>query len=80
MRRALGNLACLVVGVLLCGFPALSQTQQTAAPPRAATSSPSGQSTPQMSGKLPAEATAGTISGTVVDQTGVVISGARVKL
>ncbi|MFZ0411384.1 MAG: carboxypeptidase-like regulatory domain-containing protein [Candidatus Acidiferrales bacterium] len=80
MRRALGNLACLVVGVLLCGFPALSQTQQTAAPPRAATSSPSGQSTPPMSGKLPAEATAATISGTVVDQTGVVISGARVKL
>ncbi|HEX4543428.1 MAG TPA: carboxypeptidase-like regulatory domain-containing protein [Candidatus Acidoferrum sp.] len=53
-----GRLLWLIPGVLLlCGFPALAQAQDS-----------------------PEPQTAGTISGTVVDKTGAVVVGARVKL
>ena len=55
--------------LLLCSFPALAQSPEPSATPNA--------SAPQQG---PAEPMTGTISGTVVDRTGAVIPGARVKL
>jgi hypothetical protein len=53
-----GRLLWLIPSILLlCGFPALAQTQDS-----------------------PEQQAAGTISGTVVDKTGAVVAGARVKL
>ena len=55
--------------LLLCSFPALAQSPEPSGAPNA---------TPQQQG--PAEPVTGTISGTVVDRTGAVIPGARVRL
>ncbi|MFZ0736124.1 MAG: carboxypeptidase-like regulatory domain-containing protein [Candidatus Acidiferrales bacterium] len=82
----IGSLVWLSVSVLLCGFPALAQSQQppsvpgaesgrsdapaTAAPGTAA-SAGAQQSDQQLSG---------TICGTVVDGTGAAVAGSHVKL
>lgn len=57
--------ACVL---LLCGLPAVAQAQQLPATEAAA------------SAQVASPESAGTISGTVVDATGAVVAGARVKL
>ncbi|HEY6943902.1 MAG TPA: carboxypeptidase-like regulatory domain-containing protein [Candidatus Acidoferrum sp.] len=54
---------------MLCALPALAQSPQT---PNAQGATPQEQA--------PAQASAGTISGTIVDRTGAVVPGARLKL
>lgn len=72
VRGAVGppaSLPWLGLAVLLCAFPALAQSQQSA--PQAAASGNPQQSDQQSSGM---------ISGTIVDQTGAAVAGARIKL
>ena len=60
----------LLLGVLLlCSFPGLAQSPQPSGPPNATAKE-----------RGPAQPLTGTISGTVVDRTGAVVPGARVKL
>jgi hypothetical protein len=66
----LGNVIWLSLGVLSCGFPAVAQSQQ---PP--VVEAPG--SAPPV---VPQQPLAGSISGTVIDETGAVIIGARVTL
>ena len=65
------GLACLVLGVLFCGFPspAFSQNSPDAAP----TNTPSAQQQNELQ-------MLGHVTGTVLDSTGAAVAGARVKL
>ena len=66
-----GSLACLILGVLFCGFPPLAFSQN---PPAASTTAPSaGQQQNELQ-------ILGHVTGTVLDSTGAAIAGARVKL
>jgi hypothetical protein len=60
------ELIWLSLGILLCGFPSLVQSQQ---PPGASAGA-----------QLPDQQLSGSISGSVVDPTGAAVAGARVKL
>ena len=66
----------LGLSVLFFGFPALAQPQQSASVPGTEVSS-SGQSPDHQS---PDQQMPGTIYGTIVDQTGDLVAGARVRL
>ena len=78
-------LVCLVLSVLACGVPAPAQTQTETSP---LPSSPSAQGTPveasatdQSAAKQTTqESVPGSVTGTVVDQTGALVAGARVRL
>src|ERR1700719_551274 len=74
----LGKLVWLSLSVLLCSFPAWSQqpTNQTA---KSALADSQGRQA-SAGGQQRAEHQAGSISGKVVDQSGVNIAGAVVKL
>ncbi|HET8925489.1 MAG TPA: carboxypeptidase-like regulatory domain-containing protein [Candidatus Acidoferrum sp.] len=74
---ALGSLLWLSPGaLLLCGFPALAQPQQSPIV-RGVEQTPANATG---TGATAQEQLTGTISGTVVDRTGAAIPGARVKL
>lgn len=73
--------AAICLGLLFCAVPALAQAQQSAATDRQQ-SSPAVNPAPAISPNDLANAPTGTgsISGTIVDQTGNAVSGARVIL
>jgi hypothetical protein len=75
----LGNVVCLGLGILLCGFPCRSQ-QAAVAPPTKSTVPGSRNSEASTPGQQTDQQGSGSISGKVVDQTGANISGARVRL
>jgi hypothetical protein len=69
--------------VLLCGFPTLllGQSQQPPASQAPETGTPSARKTAESPGaQLPDQQSAGSISGTVVDQSGAILVGAQVRL
>ncbi len=65
-----GSLVSLILMILCCSLPALAESKQAAQEP--ATESTSGGSSDQQ--------LSGSIDGTVVDQTGAVVAGARITL
>ncbi|MGD0963428.1 MAG: carboxypeptidase-like regulatory domain-containing protein [Candidatus Acidiferrales bacterium] len=65
------TLLWLTLGLLLCGYPALAQSQQSPDVPATAAAA---------SAQPPDPQSPGSISGTVVDQTGDLVAGARVTL
>src|SRR6266436_4073644 len=70
----------LNVSLLPCGFPALAQSPQPAAP-GAQSGTPDAQGTAASAGQqLADQRLSGSISGTVVDQAGVAVAGAGVRL
>ena len=73
----------LSLGVLSCGFPVLAQAQSQQPPAASGAQSglPDVSGTGESSGKqLPDQPLPGSISGTVLDQTGAALVGARVRL
>ena len=72
-----GGLAWLSLWLLLCGSPAWSQQAPATQPPESISGEPQNPLTAQQ--QAPSQET-GKISGKVVDQTGVNITGATVKL
>jgi len=76
-----GSLIWLCLSILLCVKPSLAQTQQPAVVPGVESSAPNGTGNGIPAGEQsPDPRSAGTISGTVVDQKGTAVAGARVKL
>jgi hypothetical protein len=71
----------LSLGLLLWGFPTLAQSQQPPIAPGTESEAADAPGT-RTSGRerLPAQQESGSISGTVVDQSGGVVAGVRVKL
>jgi hypothetical protein len=65
------GLACLVLGLLFCGFPSPAFSQN--APDAAPTNTPSAQQQNELQ-------MLGHVTGTVLDSTGAAVAGARVKL
>ncbi len=71
----------LGLSVLLCGLPIAAQSQQRPVVPEVADNLPAARKTYTTAGQqLPDQRSPGSISGTVVDKTGTVVVGARVKL
>ena len=71
----------LCVGILICGFPALAQSQQASSPASSETSPAiSSQTSPSAAVQSPSEASPGSITGAIFDQSGTAVSGAQVKL
>jgi len=67
----IGSFGALALAILFCGLPALAQSLQ----------SPESQATAESRGEQPPDQQlTGTIYGTVVDQTGDMVAGARVTL
>jgi Carboxypeptidase regulatory-like domain len=82
------SLVWLSVGVLLCGVPALGQSQRppfgagtgSATDAGGAAESAGDQRAEHQSGQQADQQVPGSISGTIVDATGALVAGARVKL
>ncbi len=71
----------LNLSLVLCGFPAPAQSQQAPIAPGAESGPPAARGTGASAGEqLASEQLSGSISGTVVDGTGAVVAGARVRL
>lgn len=76
-----GNLFQLGLSVLLCALPVLARPQQAAPVPRTETSVRDTPGTAGPAGEQQAgQRTIGNVTGTVVDQSGAVVAGARVTL
>ncbi|HEV2615697.1 MAG TPA: carboxypeptidase-like regulatory domain-containing protein [Candidatus Acidoferrales bacterium] len=75
------SVAWLGLCVLLCAIPSVAQSQSQQPPASPGTGAPGSEKPPaqQLPGTSPA-ATPGTITGTVVDQTGTAIAGASITL
>ena len=81
MRRYAPWVVWLSLSVLFCALSASAQSQQTPLVEKAASSRPdAGRSGAPATEQLPDQQPLGTISGTVVDQTGAPVPRARVKL
>jgi hypothetical protein len=81
MPRYNASVVWLILGVLVYGFPALAQLQQPPIVPGVKSGLPDAQGTGASAGEqLPDQRSSGSISGTVVDQTGAIVAGARVTL
>ena len=76
----LGNLVCLGLGILLCGFPCRSQQAAVAHTTKSTVLGSQNTEASTTPGQQTDQQRSGSISGKVVDQTGASISGARVKL
>ena len=76
-----GKFVGMSLCVLLCGFPALAQSQQATPGPGAESGVPNAPGTRVSAGEpQPLQRTSGDVTGTVIDQTGAVVAGARVTL
>ena len=76
-----GRLIWLSLSVLLCGFPALAQSQQPPIVLGVESGLPEALGTGASAGEqLPDQLLSGSISGKVVDRTGTAVTGARVRL
>ena len=76
-----GDFVRVMVTLLLCGFPALAQSQQPPIVPEAQNVHQDAPATvPAVSQQRADQQSSGSISGTVVDASGGVVAGARVKL
>jgi len=76
-----GKFVGLGLCVLLCGFPAPAQSQQSTPGLGAERGAPNAPETGVSEGEpRPLQRSSGDVTGTVVDQTGAVVAGARVTL
>src|SRR5580658_7847723 len=77
----LGNLLGLTLSFLLCCFPALAQSQQPPSAPQTQSSRADvPDAAPPADTGLSDQKSPGTISGTIVDETGAAVIGTHVKL
>jgi hypothetical protein len=77
----LGNLLGLILSFLLCCLPALGQSQQPAPDPQTQSSRADvPEAAPSADVGQSAQKSPGTISGTIVDETGAAVIGTHVKL
>ena len=75
------NLTWLSLTILLCGFPALAQSQEPPVAAGATSGLPGTAATAASArGPLPGPQASGSIGGTVVDRTGAFLVGARVSI
>jgi len=76
-----GKFVGMSLCVLLCGFPAPARSQQSTPGPAAESGVPNARGTGVSEGEpRPLQRSSGDVTGTVVDQTGAVVAGARVTL
>ncbi len=81
MPRYKAKVAWLSLSILYCGLPAQAQSQQPPIVPGSESGPHSVRGTGALTGeRLPDQQLPGSISGTVVDGTGAVVVGARVRL
>jgi len=75
------GLVCLCLSILLCGLPALARSQQPAIVPPADSGVSAAQETKGSTGEQsPDPHSPASITGTVVDESGAAVAGARVTL
>jgi Carboxypeptidase regulatory-like domain len=79
-RRRPLSLARLSLSILLCGSPALAQSQPPPIVPGALSGLAQRGFHAAANGQTPEPPLSGTISGTVVDRTGTAVSGAHIRL